>query len=297
MNKVIYSLAMAVLLGSCAKKDTGISPEEVTHAVNFSIDNFKEDVVSYPAKSSAVKKGAGVSTVSGPDLKSYSKIISYVVFNEKGVKVKDSVQRDSSKDFGNVKLRLRDGKYTMYLAAGTGVFSGSKSALLLKDISHLGDQFYKRVDFTVESKDADYSTELSRVGAKLVIKLTQEWPAVVTKVTFQMNVPNRLNFASGKGENSHGTSYPEYVFGEDAESRLLESSWFCGMFSGEKLLQTGILTAYNSSNQVLYQRTIDNIQIEHNKITTLTGNLFTSKISGFDIKIDEAWAGNIDQTF
>jgi len=300
MKKILsLGIAAIAMLASCAKQEVNNDTIEVTHQVSFNIENFQKDVIGFPTKSNAkvMSVNATAAVVGGADLKTYTKSISYVIFNDKGVKVKDSVQTDTDKNFGKINVQLRDGAYKMVIAAGTGKFAGAQTALFLNGISYLGEQFYKQIDFTVASKDANYDATLSRMGAKLVVKLTQEWPASVKNVTLKMNVNDRLNFATLKGENSLGTAYPEYVFGEKAASKLVESSWFTALFPTETASQTATLTAYGSNNEVLYQRTIDKIQLEHNKITTLTGNLFTSKISGFEIKIDAEWAGTIDQTF
>ena len=300
MKKILsLGIAAIAMLASCAKQEVNNDTIELTHQVSFNIENFQKDVIGFPTKSNAkvMSVNATAAVVGGADLKTYTKSISYVIFNDKGVKVKDSVQTDTDKNFGKINVQLRDGVYKMVIAAGTGKFAGAQTALFLNGISYLGEQFYKQIDFTVASKDANYDATLSRMGAKLVVKLTQEWPASVKNVTLKMNVNDRLNFATLKGENSLGTAYPEYVFGEKAASKLVESSWFTALFPTETASQTATLTAYGSNNEVLYQRTIDKIQLEHNKITTLTGNLFTSKISGFEIKIDAEWAGTIDQTF
>jgi len=300
MKKIFnLGITLAFLLASCAKQEVQNEILENTHQVSFNVSTFEKDISNFPKQSSGKTMSAPntLAVVSGSDLKTHIKSISYLVFNEKGVKVADVIQKDTEKDFGKINLQLRDGAYKLMVAGGTGTFSGTPSALFLHNISHLSEQFYKQVDFKVESKDANYDATLNRMGAKLVIKLTQEWPSAVKNVTFKANVSNRLNFATLKGENSFGTAYPAYIFGEVAANRLQESCWFSAMFPSETTLQTGILTAYGANNEVLYQRTLENIQLEHNKITTMTGDLFTAKTSGFEIKIDADWGGNINQTF
>ena len=62
-----------------------------------------------------------------------------------------------------------------------------------------------------------------------------------------------------------------------------------------------VLTAYTNTDKVIVTKNVNNIRIEKNKITTVSGKLFDnlgqSASTMFNIKINGDWAGELHQSF
>jgi hypothetical protein len=50
-----------------------------------------------------------------------------------------------------------------------------------------------------------------------------------------------------------------------------------------------VISAYNANNDLLAEKTIDNVRCYKNKKTLLTGSLFPTTAAGFSVVVNPAW--------
>lgn len=303
-EKLLYfALPIVMLIFSCSKKDSPIETpvaNQKLHNVSFNVSGFTSNITPLPSlKTSAVKQ---TMTQAAVDLSDQITKLEYLVYNSSGQLLKDSVQTSGWANFGKIYLRLPAGSYKLVVAGMSGPYSilnkeNSVSVFLTSYLSYgIGDWFKQVSDFTVTDQVLSQSVVLDRVVGKVGFVLTDAIPKDLAKIS--------MGFTSGSWVKLNDSSDPataiqtiEFPLKPSHEGTLNYSSsaFVIPMYSG--FITTDVsLRAYNTSGTLIVEKIIKNVVVEKNKMTTLSGALFTSSTTS-NVTINSEWKPSAIVTF
>ncbi len=289
MTKINLFFVCIFLLIGCSKEVVHErKPSDVVHAVRFrlapnpKIDPFP-DTKSIPQKfpPEPVPSKGGDSGIS--DNVSFSHI-EYAVYDAVDNTLVHhftfSEDDESLDDFGVfIYDTLKAGDYKIcILTHSVPTVNFTTNKLTFPDIA---DTFYGSDDFEVslDTKDIEKEILLKRIVSKVEFVAKDPVPDMVEK--FHLSVPGRYNVIdmfTGKVANETIAYTSEHTFlpEERGENIFNTHAYFTLVPSGENItLEKTILTAKDDNDDIVRQRTIDDIPIIANRVTRYTGVLYT----------------------
>jgi hypothetical protein len=313
MQKVIISIrCYAVLLllltmFSCKKSGPIIyddtAGQEPLHVVSFTMSGLTATTTTLSTPPTKATNAIG------DTLKNYADNLYYRVYNANGIWIKSIDQKSTDVNFGNITDRLAAGTYKIFVAA-------SKTELRVpgKDFaynnSYYGpieynavwtDAFNKAFDLSVGNADVSQNIRLERAVAGCQIVLPDGLPKAVTQLKIQFQGDNN-NVPYVTPVNAPPVSsglYKTIDLKFDAANYKAGAKTFTFFIANTATPVKFILSAYNSAGIELLSKSIDNIQFERNKMTTLTGNLFPANAvsDDFVIGINPNWTDGRTEKF
>jgi len=251
---------------------------------------------------------------SSTKLSNYIQRLQYFLYNAQGVQIATkTLQSDSSEaGFTPPTANLPAGTYTV-IFVGSAFRQGTSDYLFidgttLKDFAignsltgEISDLFYVKKQFEVTSNGNTVDVTLQRPGGKLKLIIEDKWPANVDHVGISINA---YIFYYDNGYLSQNTKNDISIReNSSADGTNAGCNWENFIFTDNSGVTTlnAVLTAYSKTNGVIATKNVNNIRIEKNKITTVSGKLFDnlgqSASTMFNIKINGDWAGELHQSF
>lgn len=230
-------------------------------------------------------------------LRDVCKRLTLAVFNEDGKKVKTISQLQTDKSFGQLALSLPEATYTFVFIADNGTDNPTISKpteVKFKD-NKVTDTFYYCDQLTLDdSSDTDYEVTLKRAVAMFRLVVNDPTPTVVKQMKFYYT-GGSSTFDPTTGYGSVNSRQTEYrTVSAEAYNGVSSYDVYTFPHDGGKKLQMEIsaLDGTSSSASVKYVRTIDDVPVTQNVITTYSGNFFGESPEGgrsFTISVDSEW--------
>lgn len=327
MKNYLVLLACSLLLLACKKTQSvtepdTISSEQKVYPVNFNVSGFTQH--NGPIETTSLKQTKATYPASV-----MSKMM-YIVFDHAGKQVSRLEQNlyepnklyrisgttrkliSSSSPFGTLSDSLALGHYTLVVTCGTAYNSlnvpqemtggsGYKDIYTVEPLSnakyylapHLiyEDCFYYKGDLEVSINNTPKPVTLTRVVGQLTFNIEDAMPANVDQLIFEIKGDNAYynisnNTATGaQDEGTRGYS----ITPDEIGKTNYNLSWM--VFNTKTPLE---ITVYAMDNKykVLTSKTITNVRVNLNQKTTVTGKLFTTNQSGFEVVTNQAWGNN-----
>ena len=232
----------------------------------------------------------------------YFSKINLQLFNEAGDKVFNTVktQTKDEQSFGSFTLSLAPGKYTVVCVGHSSAKSATiKSATMVQftasDGEKLTDTFSHCSEIEVDA-DSDHELRMNRVAAMFVIKPTDiEVPETFAKLRIDYTGGSaNFNPTTGQGTNKSSQS----------ELRNPANEYQCYTFpymANEGKLQV-TLTALNADGAIIRSRSIADVPVTRNRITTYEGPIFEAGNgeiyqTNFGLTVNGEWDGEDHYTF
>lgn len=232
----------------------------------------------------------------------YFSKINLQLFNEAGEKVFTTVktQTKDEQSFGSFTLNIAPGKYTVVCVGHSSVKSATiKSNTMVQftasDGEKLTDTFSHCSEIEVDA-DSDHELRMNRVAAMFVIKPTDiEVPETFAKL--------RIDYTGGS-TNFNPTTSQGTTKSSQSELRNPANEYQCYTFpymSNEGKLQV-TLTALNADGAIIRSRSIADVPVTRNKITTYEGPIFEAGDgeiyqTNFGLTVNGEWEGEDYFTF
>lgn len=329
MKKTLcFMMVGAFLFASCKKTEPTEPKDEKLYEVKFKVGLFSQTVSDFPVAS---KKSSGKYTTSDDTPPNLSKSIArldYFLYNSEGTRIANrTIQSDSSAiGFELPTANLKAGKYRVVFMGARGkgggwpgyyYYSHHKFTPSINrgdwNNGSISDLFFSSVEFQVGGEDSYVDVNLKRMGGQLRIVVEDEWPSNIERIGLSLNVSYSYQLAEDRINQSQSddmsvpknykTTY-EMVNGFPVPKQVfVDCSWENFIFAAGSQATTlnGTLTAYSKYNDVVVTKNLTNIKVEQNKVTTVRGKLFDdlgfNPTSSFNLTIDSAMAGDINQTF
>lgn len=306
--KKLMLFALALLLTACEKPimDDGKTSTEqkdanvILHFVQYEQCSFGDDVTSLPYRGGA---GVGSVTRAATDITELCSRLNIALFDADGTKVKTVAQKESDANFGTVALTLASGTYKFVVIAhncdGSATITSTEKVTFPNN--KVTDTFYYYGDLVVTDTKQSYDLTLTRAVAMFRLVLTDESiPSNVAKLKFYY-LGGSSTFSPKDGAGC--------VNSKQTEIRSVADNGVYEIYTlphtEDDVLTKLTVTALDANDNVIKERTFENIPITRNQVTRYTGSFFGSGGSGgssssdgtFHLTADPDWDSVNGYTF
>lgn len=288
--KSIYFLAVLLLFFGCAKEETPKIAAQTAkrYAVKFKLSGFSQETAPYEKQAS----------ISADAVDEYAEVIYYLVYDSHGNFIHSLMQEIEDPNFGTITDSLSQGSYTIAVVATQKNYlfnssiqpsfedfrgSLSNAQIRLGGISSTftpQDLFFTKVNLTIDTENVIQSLTLDRIAGKLEIDILDHVPGY----RYLFNISEALYFQLESGETVGGSE-------QDKESTTGNS---CMLTLNTDNPTRLTIYAYDSSNKLIAEKTVNNIHVDKNKRTVVRGNMFEEEPvpanESFSISVNASWS-------
>lgn len=304
--KITILSGIAVSLFYACKKDKKLTQQK-KYSVNFNVSGFSQ-------ASGAFGTTDGKKTVNSLKTNALSDQVGeliVIIYSEnpevvnnptyQGEKIYKSTHPVTDPNAGKFTAQLPPGNYTAVVIGGTNINDIVGDPVNDPDgfnttVQPWNDVFYKKITFTVADAVLNEPVALDRITARLQINLQDDiqpnWQKITvsyTDYTYLLNLTLTPPDGYGKTGVTVTKAFTPADVGTTGYSIAVETANIIAPF-------TVTLTLYDTGNNIISTKAIDNVVCQSNKITVLSGNVYTNS-TGFKISVDTAWHTPITQTF
>ena len=291
MKKLLF-FALALLLAACEKpvfnETTGKEiPSETNVILHFT--QYEQEAF----------------TRSATDITDLCSRLNIAIFDAEGTKVKTVAQKEGDASYGTVALSLAAGTYRLVVIAhncdGSATITSTEKVTFPNN--KVTDTFFYYGTLVVTDALQSYDLTLTRAVAMFRLVLTDESiPNNVAKLKFY--------YLGGSSTFSPKAGYG-CVNSKQTEIRPVPSGYAAGMsfeiytlpHTEEDVLTKLTVTALDANDNILKERTFENVPIIRNQVTRYTGSFFGSGGTGdtgsgtFRLTADPDWDAVNGYTF
>ena len=216
-----------------------------------------------------------------------------------GSELKQQVHQDATDaDFGSPTLSLQVGAHTLYFVASRGTDAALNTDARTLSFSKVNDTFWAVKALNVSATTTGtQAVSLDRIATKLRITFTDAIPAGAA--TFNVT-PSQwyYGFNYTTGEPTTATAQqPITVNIPSSYIGLMGQSVSMFGFSGSDDFTTDVaIDCQDTDSHVLGATTVPSVQIKRNRISALTGSLF-SKTATIGFSLNTEWLDDYEMTF
>lgn len=231
--------------------------------------------------------------------------LNVMLFNADGTKYFDKVRTQYSTDenFGQLSLTLPAGEYGVVAVGHSSAKSATIKSMEMvqftaSDGQKLTDTFCYGGTVTVGDEPEQHQLTMNRMGAMVRFTFTdEEIPAQLTHVKFDY---------TGGSANFNPTTSEGTTKSTQSETRPVAADDVYEIFTFPYLSSSGTLkvtvTALTAQGDVIKKRTLEQVPVTRNRITSYTGKLFSDEDgvitqSGFGFTVNGEWDGEDQHEF
>lgn len=282
---IVIALVVVVLLVGCHKENT--SEATLSAKVTVTVNDFTISQEDFPGAKTSPASYSGV------------KAMTLAFFDANGGQVYCTTQLRADNTtyttFGQFELSLNLGSYTMIvLGYGSEVPMTVTSAT---EASYTADRcretFVAAQTVNVTSTNPlSLSAELSRVVSKLIVNSTDPRISGVDSVRMTFSAGGKgVNPQTGLASNSNGLSNT-LAIGAAVGATSSSASYL--FLNADQQSMTVTVETLRTNGTVYSTRTVENVPLQRNAITLLTGPLYTNA-SGANFTLSTAWIGDTNR--
>ena len=286
--KNLFFLAVLLLFFGCAKEETPKIAAQAAkkYAVNFKLSGFSQTTAPYEKHAS----------ISADAVDEYAEVIYYFVYDSHGNFIHSLMQEIEDPDFGTITDSLAQGSYTIAVVATQKNYLFRSTAQTFEDFTaslpeaqiRLGglpsnfipkDIFFKKISLTVDSENVTKPLTLDRIAGKLEIDILDHVPGY----TYLYVINEGYFFKLANETTVDGSEQEQWGSGN-----------ICILTLNTDYPITLTIYAYDTSNDLIATKTVDNIDVDRNKRTIVRGNMFEnepeSANESFSISVNGSWS-------
>lgn len=200
--------------------------------------------------------------------------------------------------FGEFALSLPFGSYTMVVIANAGNDAVSLTSATLASYgeNNVKDTFVATQVVNITSgSSVNLTATLDRVVAALSVQSTDNRPADVTQMRFTYSKGGKSFDPTTSRATSDAGFVTTMTYSGEAGSTT-KTGGYLFLAEDEETMNVTIETL-NADGAVLFSKTVNNVPLKRNRITTLTGAVYTnSGITAGSFNVNDSWltAYNMD---
>ena len=282
---IVIALVVVVLLVGCHKENT--SEATLSAKVTVTVNDFTISQEEFPETKDTPASYTGV------------KAMTLAFFDAQGNEIYNTTQLRADNTtyttFGEFELSLPLGSYTM-VVLGYGseqpiTLNGASEAIYTAD--RVRETFVASQAVNVTSTNPlTLNAELSRVVSKVIVRSTDTRTAGVdsVRVTFAAGGKG-VNPQTGLASSNNGLSNCVAI----SSAVGAESSTISYLFLASDQQTMNLTVETIKPNGTVYStRTVENVPLQRNKVTALTGPLYTNA-SGASFTLSTSWIGDTNR--
>ncbi len=285
LRTLVISLATTcILFAGCSKEKEPTNSTQVA-TVKVHVSDFAISQEDFPGGTKTTEDPADYDGVNAMTLAFY---------NAAGTEVVKTTQLKSDNTtfttFGEFECSLPMGTYTMVVLA---YFTNENSVLTLTSPTVASYSLRARETFATtqtvtisNTNDVDISAILSRIVSMLTVKSTDGKTADVTNVRMTLSAGG-IDFNPTTGLAITNTGFANTVGNSAAVGATSTSSTFLFLATDEQTMDVTIETL-DAQGNTLFSKTVNNVPFKRNRVTKLTGAMYTNSgvDGGFQISTD-----------
>ena len=284
-NKILIATVMLCLLFAGCSNDNGSESNKTLVPVTVHVNDFTITQEEFP-------------TTRSTDIGSYAtaKAITLAFYKNDGTEMYKHTQFKSDNTtyttFGEFTTSLPMGSYTMVVI---GYGQGSTShAVTLTSPTAAGFDDYVRETFVatqavsvINTDEIELTATLDRIMAKVSVISTDGHSAAVTSIRTTFSGGSR-SFNPSTGLATDDTGFANTVATSVAVGTATTISSGVFLATDEQIMDITIETL-DANDNVLFSKTVKNVPLKRNRITTLTGAMYGASTSSGSFKLNTDW--------
>lgn len=280
----IFFAGIALLFAACSNE-----PE-----INDQVENNTFARVCVHVNGFNVSQEDFSGTRAAQSLSGYSGInaITLAFYASNGTEVYKTTQNKNEADFGEFSLSLPMGSYTMVALAYT-TKEGSPFVLTSPtEAAYTGLHAYETFTYTqavniINTNAVDISATLNRIVSMLTVASTDGKVSDVKNVRMTLSAGGK-DFNPTTGFALTNTGFANTVGNSAAVGNTSTSSTCLFLATDEQDIDVTIETL-NADGDVLFSKTVTNVPFKRNRVTKLTGKMYTNDAVGGTFQVETAW--------
>ena len=273
---------IALLAAACSNECVN-EPDEVMAPVKVQVEGFAISQEEMPAtRGTAVESYTSV------------KMLTLAFYKSDGTESYKTTQlRDYASTyatFGEFSTSLPMGSYTMVVIGycGTSPFTMTSATLATCNDERLQDTFVSTQAVNITSNAAmNLTAALDRVVSRLGVRSSDSRVAEATKMRMTFSAGAR-NFNPTTRFAATNTGFANTIAFSAAAGAITQSSSYLFLDTDEQTMDVTIETLDDADN-VLFTKTVTDVPFKRNRMTLLTGNIFTAGSSVSAITVNSDW--------
>ena len=203
-------------------------------------------------------------------------------------------QTNDDPSFGTVTLNLSHGNHSLSFvctrSTGLSYSEGVLSATALRPT------FGKTLALNVSASTPAQDLQLDRLTGNVNVTINDAFPAAANQIEFVINPRyTSLDVATLCGVDGSSWSQKVSCTAKVGQSGVEYNFNLLAPSRTDEFTADVTINIYNSSNEVIYSVTIDDVRMASNTRTLLSGNLFTSPSAS--VTVNTTWNANIVGTW
>jgi len=293
MKKLVFMLAVSLLVVSCSKKDglTTVQPGDLT-PVRVSVNDFSISVDTIPSKGDPINGYTGVKAIT---------LAFYTSGGTEQYKV-TQLRADAStyETFGEFSCSLPMGSYTM-VVLGYGLNEGEPAITLTSPTEATFGDYPARETFvatqavSITSTTAvEISATLSRIVSKLKVHSTDGCTANAVNVRTTFSAGGKA-FNPTTGLATTNTGFSNVLPIQSSLGNSTNSISYLFLDTDEQTM-TVTIDVLDEDGESISHKVVNNVPLQRNRITTLTGSLYNASSSS-SFEVDTDWLEEYNVNF
>lgn len=299
MKKVSFMIValMGMMAASCGNQSDELSNEQTVEQsqlvpVRVHVEGF----------SLSQEEFSGAQTRAAEDVADYSGInaVMLAFYKGDGTEVYKSTQAKGDADFGEFSLSLPMGSYTMVAVA---YYNSDASPLVLTsptEAAFTGTRPYETFATTqavniTNTSAVDISATLNRIITQLKVVSSDGKTADVSNVRMTFSAGGK-DFNPTTGFAITNTGFANTVGISASVGSTSTSLSFLFLATDEQNINVTIETL-DADGAVLFSKTVNNVPFQRNRVTKLTGAMYTNEALSGTFQVETAWLDEYSANF
>ena len=292
MKKYLVLAIIAIFVAACSN-DTEI---------NNQVNNNELVPVHVHVSGFSVSQEEFSGTRAAQDVADYAGVssITLAFYASNGTEAYKTTQSKNEADFGEFSLSLPMGSYTMVAVA---YYNSDASPLELTSptvATYTGTRAYETFATTQavnisNTSAVDISATLDRIVSQLKVVSTDGKTADVTNVRMTFSAGGK-DFNPTTGFAITNTGFANTVSNSASVGATSTSLSFLFLATDEQNIDVTIETL-DADGAVLFSKTVNNVPFKRNRITKLTGAMYTNAGLAGTFQVETAWLTEEDESF
>ena len=295
MNKNVFFAAFVLLVAaSCTNNTISVDDNQNLVPVRVHVEGFSVSQEMFPG------------TRAGQDISEYTgvKTITVAFYTSEGTEQSKTTQMRASMPagdtFGDFSLSLPMGSYTMVVLA-----SGSDYAMTLTSPTqagfdaqeeHVRETFAATQAVNVSSNEAvNINATLQRIISKVMVVSTDNRTADVANIRTTFSAGG-TGFNPTTGFATTNTGFSNTVRGSVVANSPSSATNYLFLATDEQMVNVTIETL-DADGAVLFSKAVNNVPLRRNRVTTLTGAMFTNTGIAGAFQVNTDWLTENEVSF
>ena len=293
-NNLLFAAFVLLVAASCTNNTISVEENQNMVPVRVHVEGFSVSQEMFPG------------TRAGQDISEYTgvKTITVAFYTSEGTEQSKTTQMRASMPagdtFGDFSLSLPMGSYTMVVLA-----SGSDYAMTLTSPTqagfdaqeeHVRETFAATQAVNISSNEAvNINATLSRIISKVMVVSTDNRTADVANIRTTFSAGG-TGFNPTTGFATTNTGFSNTVRGSVVANSPSSATNYLFLATDEQMVNVTIETL-DADGAVLFSKTVNNVPLRRNRVTTLTGAMFTNTGIAGAFQVNTDWLTENDVSF